>query len=183
MLTLSVFFSVEKNKVVQFLAGIAGKEQREYRKLKIGTLYKKLGQWLRSQLVVSLFIGSFVYVMLWVISPWVSLDGKFSLALIAGLTAIMPYVGPILGALPALLAATLSFGWIGFVAVFLAYGIVQQVEGNFFTPFFMKRQLGVSPALILIIMLIGGSTLGFVGVVLAVPLTVIVTLLFTNEYA
>ena len=89
---LAMFFSIEKDQVVVFLAGVGGSKHRIYRELKLQTLYKKLGQWLQSQLIVALFIGTFVYVMLWIISPRVNLDGKFSLALISALTTVIPYL-------------------------------------------------------------------------------------------
>lgn len=92
VVVLALFFSLEKNQLVRFLAGIAGPRKQTYWELKLQLLYKKLGQWLKSQIMVSLFIGTLVYIFLWIISPWINLDGKLSLALIAALTAIIPYL-------------------------------------------------------------------------------------------
>lgn len=182
VLILAAFFSIEKDNTVSFLAWIAGPTHRHYWQLKLQLLYKKLGQWLNSQLIVSLFIWTLVYIGLWVISPWINIDGKIFLALISALTAIIPYLGPLLWMLPALIAWTIGFGVSGFFTIGILYIIVQQIEGNFFTPFFMKKQLWISPVLIFVVVLIWWATLGFVWFMLAVPLTVIITLLFDEDY-
>ncbi len=182
VMVLAVFFSVEKASLVKFLASISGAKHQHYWELKLQTLYKKLGQWLQSQLIVSAFVGSLVYCMLRLVSPWINLDGKLSLALIAALTTIIPYIGPILWAVPAIIATLITHSIPWAIIILALYVVIQQIEWNFFTPFFMKKQLGVSPALIMVVVLLGGTTLGFVGIALSVPLAVIITLLAKDDY-
>jgi len=99
---------------------------------------------------------------------------------VAAVGELIPVVGPILAAVPAVL-----LGWTVSpqVAITVAgYCAVQQfVENNFLVPRIMERQVGVSPVTIMIALLVGTSLLGFAGAILAVPTAAIVQLVL-EEY-
>lgn len=92
----------------------------------------------------------------------------------------IPYLGPILGGIPAVLVATLSYGFTGFVALIIVLGIIQRLENNVLVPLVMYHTLGISPLLIFLCMIVGGTLLGILGVLLAVPFAVILTILFED---
>jgi predicted PurR-regulated permease PerM len=91
------------------------------------------------------------------------------LGVIAGLTEFIPNIGPILGAVPAVL---LAFGvdpmHAAYVAVF--YAVVQGLEGNILTPLVQKRAVDLPPVLTLGFQLVMGLMAGFLGLLIAVPL-------------
>lgn len=183
VLVLAVTCSLEKDKVAWFLARLGGKIDTPYRAAKIQVLYRKMWSWLQGQL--------FLCVLIWIITRagltllelfGVDIPNTASLALIAGLTEFIPYIWPILGAIPALLVATTSNGLVWFILVFILFFVIQQTENNLLVPWVMKKQLGVSPTVIFISMLLGGVALWFLGVLLAVPFAVIVTLLFDEDF-
>jgi len=90
------------------------------------------------------------------------------LALIAAVSEAIPIVGPLLGAIPAILvAATVSPQLALLVAVI--YVLIQLVEGNILVPLVMRNTIGLSPFLVIASLLIGGSAGGFVGALFAVP--------------
>ena len=99
------------------------------------------------------------------------------LALIAGLGEMIPVVGPILSAIPAVLVAlTVSPTTALFVGIFFL--VQQQVENHLLVPRIMARQVGVSAGFVIIALLIGGSLLGIVGAILAVPTAAILQVVF-----
>ncbi|MBA3679409.1 AI-2E family transporter [Candidatus Saccharibacteria bacterium] len=127
----------------------------------------KLGNWLRGQAVLCLIIFVASYIGLLVLG----IDYALTLALFAALMEAVPMVGAYLGAIPAVLVAILTGSPFKGLIVAIFFLILQQIEGNIIVPQVMKRAVGVHPMLILLAALIGGTLLGFVGVLIAVPVT------------
>ncbi|NOZ43597.1 MAG: AI-2E family transporter [bacterium] len=93
VLTLSVLFSIEKDAVIRFIAGIAGSKKREYLEIKVKKIYKKLGLWLKGQALLCLFVAIAVLLALLIMSLFgLTIPQKGSLAVIAGLTELVPYL-------------------------------------------------------------------------------------------
>ena len=179
VLTLSVFFSMEKEKVIDFMARTSGAVT--YTELKLQKLYKKLGFWLQGQLVLCLAIFVATWVSLVVLSWFgINLPNKFTLALIAWLMEFVPYLGPTLGWLPAVLVATLSYGLTWFIVLAWLLFVIQWLENNILVPMVMYHTLGISPLLIFLCMIAWGTLLWVLGVLLAVPFAVILTILFED---
>jgi hypothetical protein len=103
------------------------------------------------------------------------------LGLIAGLLDVIPMVGPIIAAVPAvLLAFTVSpVTALWTIGLFL---LVQQLQGNFLQPMIQKQAVDVPPAVLLFAVVAAGSLFGFLGVLLAAPLTVVVFVLVQRIY-
>lgn len=180
--TLAILFSIEKEQLVRFLAHLNGRGKAGYRRLKIETLYKKLGLWLKGQLYLGIFIGVCVYLALWILHiAGMPLESKGTLALISWLTEFVPYIWPILGAIPAVIMAISLYGFKGLFVVGLVYALIQWIENNVLIPLIMNKTLWVSPTVIFISALVGWVTLWFVGILLAVPLAVIATLLYKQD--
>jgi predicted PurR-regulated permease PerM len=180
VLVMAVFFSLEKRVVIISIASFA----RNSEKLEnvLHRLYHRLWAWLKWQLILCISI----WVMAWVgllLLDWVfgiALPNKLSLALIAGLTEFIPYLWPLLWMIPALLIWVTEFGWWWFVAVLTLYILIQQVEWNVLVPLVMYHTLGVSPLLIFICMIIWWSLFWFLWVLLAVPLAVVIKILYAS---
>lgn len=124
----------------------------------------KLGAWMRGQLALGLIIGLVDF-------TWLAILGvpyALTLAVWAGLTELIPYIGPILGAIPGVIVALTISPIKGLIALALYTG-VQQLEGQLLVPQVMKKAVGLSPVTIIFAMLIGAKLMGFLGVLLAVP--------------
>ena len=181
VLTTAVFFSVEREAVIRFFASLGDRPRRIEQK--ITQLSTKLWLRLEGQLLLCFIIGTLVGLGLWILSRiGIDLPNKFSLALIAGITECIPYIGPILGGIPALLVAFLAFGWKWLLGVIILYRLIQALENNFIVPVVMSKKLGINPLVIFLCMIIGASIFGFLGVLLAVPSAVIVSMLFANRH-
>ena len=136
---------------------------------------ERIGGWARGQFIMMVAIGGASFLVLLV------LDVSFPipLAIWAGLTEFIPLLGPVLGAVPAILVALVDSPTKALL-VALAYLLIQQVEGNFLVPKVMERVVGLHPFLVLASVLMGGALLGILGVLLAVPVAAIADALVTE---
>ncbi|MDD3262462.1 MAG: AI-2E family transporter [Candidatus Absconditabacteria bacterium] len=183
VVTLSVLFSVEKVAVMKFIASLGGGKKYKYVYIKLEKIYKQLGIWLKSRLLLSLYMAAALYVSLWILELFgMSIPNKLSLALILGLFDIVPYIGPIVGSIPAVIAGLTGFGIWGGVIVGLIAGFINIIENNVLIPLLMSKTLGINTVVIFISMILGGMIMGLVGVLLAVPIAAIITLLFEKDF-
>jgi predicted PurR-regulated permease PerM len=135
----------------------------------------KMGSWMRGQLLLGLIIGVIDGIGLIILGVPFALV----LAIWAGFTELIPYVGPVLGAIPAVAIAFLQSPILG-VLVLALYVVVQQLEGNFLVPKIMQKAVGLSPVIIILAMLVGGRLAGLLGIILAIPTAVIVDVLISE---
>jgi predicted PurR-regulated permease PerM len=101
----------------------------------------------------------------------------YVLALIAAIGEMIPVVGPIIAAIPAIAVASSVSGQLAFF-VGLFFFVQQQVENHVLVPKIMERQVGISPAVVIVALLIGGSLLGVMGAILAVPTAAILQVIY-----
>jgi predicted PurR-regulated permease PerM len=133
----------------------------------------KVSAWLGGQLVLGAVIGASSAAGLWLLG----IPYFYVLALISGVGELIPVVGPILSAIPAIaLASTVSLNKVVLVIVFFI--VQQQFENHVLVPKIMQRQVGVSAVTVIIALLIGGNLLGFAGAILAIPSAAILQVLF-----
>jgi predicted PurR-regulated permease PerM len=133
---------------------------------------EKVSAWMTGQLMLGAIIGTTAAIGLSILGvPYFSV-----LALIAGIGELIPIVGPLLAAIPAVVVAfSVSPATALGVAVF--FFLQQQVENHVLVPKVMSHQVGISPVLVILALLIGGSLLGLVGAILAVPTAAILQVL------
>jgi predicted PurR-regulated permease PerM len=133
----------------------------------------KISAWLGGQLLLAGIIGSTAALGLFLMG----VPFFYVLALIAGIGEMIPIVGPILSAVPAI-AVALSVKPALALGVIVFFFAQQQLENHLLVPKIMQRQVGISPVFVIIALLIGGSLLGVIGAILAVPTAAIVQVLF-----
>ncbi|PSN14844.1 AI-2E family transporter [filamentous cyanobacterium CCT1] len=104
----------------------------------------------------------------------------FANGLLAGLLAFIPNLGPFLSVLPPTAIALLEAPWKA-IAVVVLYIVIQQIESNILTPLVMKRQVSLLPAVTLLSQVIFAVLFGFLGLLLALPLTLIIQQ-WVNEF-
>jgi predicted PurR-regulated permease PerM len=128
-------------------------------------LSETLGGWLRGQAILMVFVGVLSFVGLVILG----VRYPVALAVFAGVTEVIPIVGPWIGAIPAVIIAGVANPVTG-VLVALLYLAIQQIENNFLVPKVMQRAVGLHPFLVLVALLVGGSLLGIAGIIISVPL-------------
>lgn len=174
LIVLTFYILLEKESLQERAAGLfIGREERI--KNLFMKIEEKLGAWLRGQLVLTVLIGVSVYIGLMVLN----IPYALPLALLAGLLEVVPVIGPIIAALPAVgLALTIEpMLAAGVVAM---YFIIQQLENNIIVPQVMKRAVGLNPLVVILAIAVGGRLLGLAGGILAVPITVVLQIIVTD---
>jgi predicted PurR-regulated permease PerM len=123
--------------------------------------------WFAGQLVAMIMVGVIAGLSYW----WIGLPSPLALGLIAAMTNFVPYLGPVIGALPALVFA-LTMDLTTFAWTLGAILLLQQLEGNVVTPIVQSRAVDLPPALALFSILVFGLLFGLPGVLLAAPAAV-----------
>jgi predicted PurR-regulated permease PerM len=129
---------------------------------------QSLGGYIRGQLLVCTIIGVISTLLFW----FIDLRYPLLLGIIIALTDIIPYFGPILGAVPAvIIAATYSTKMLVITLVIIF--ALQFLEGNILSPYIVGKSLHLHPIVIMFALLAGGETGGILGMILAVPILAI----------
>ncbi len=136
-----------------------------------------LSAYLRGQLLLCLFIGIMATVGL----SLLGVQFAVVLGLIAGIFEILPFIGPVIGMVPALIVALIQSPILGLWTLLLFVGI-QQVENLFLVPRISGRAVQLHPALIMVVLVIGNELAGLWGMLLAVPATAIFRDVFKYLY-
>lgn len=136
----------------------------------------RLGGWLRGQLALMFLVGASSYVGLVILG----IPFALPLAILAGLMEIIPYVGPIASAVPAIIIG-LGLSPILGLATAALYFLIQQVENYVYVPKIMERSAGVNPVVTLLALAVGFKLAGIVGVIISVPVVITLQVLL-KEY-
>jgi predicted PurR-regulated permease PerM len=141
---------------------------------KKGTLFLKdvdesLGSYIRGQLLVCVIIGSVSALLFWIFH----LKYSLILGLIVGVTNVIPYFGPIIGAVPAVIIAATSSVKLVVITMVIVFGL-QFLEGNILSPLIVGKSLHMHPLIIMMALTAGGEVGGILGLILAVPVLVVI---------
>lgn len=134
--------------------------------------------WAGSMLISMLSIGVLVFLLMW---PILGFADAVVLGLIAGVLEAVPFLGPTLSAVPALLLA-LSKGGMTPLWVLLAYIAIQALEGNVILPMIMARGMALHPVAVIFSMLLCVAAFGVLGVLVAAPMVAIIGILHDELY-
>jgi len=134
--------------------------------------------WAGTTLLGMLTIGLLVFLLMW---PIFGFSDALVLGLIAGVLEAIPFLGPLLSALPALLLALGKGGMTALWVVFIFIGI-QAMENNIITPFIMARGMKLHPLAVIFSMLLCVATFGVLGVLVAAPLVAVTGILHDELY-
>jgi len=150
-----------------------------------GITSEVLNDYIRGQLLLGLAVGSMVGLGLFVLRlAGFEIRYILLLAIIAGVTELIPIIGPIIGAIPGVLLGFFGSdnGLQTGVAVLIVYVVVQQLENNLLVPRIIGESIGIHPAILTVVLIAMGQIFGLLGVVLAAPLSAIARDLFTYTY-
>jgi predicted PurR-regulated permease PerM len=131
-----------------------------------------MGQWVRGQLILGFTVGVMTFVGLMILSATVDpIFGRYAvlLSVIAGILELVPIIGPIIAAVPAVLLAATA-GIESVIAALILYTLVQQLENNFLVPKIQGDAVDLHPAAVIFAIIIGGALAGLLGAILALPL-------------
>lgn len=133
--------------------------------------------WLKGRLVSMVAVGILTAIGLFIIG----VPSWLSLGLLSALLEFIPFLGPIIAAIPAVLLA-LAFSPEAAIWTALLYLIVQQIEGNLIEPLVQQRAVTIPPMLLLFAVVGAGLSFGIAGIILGAPLTVVIYVLVKHLY-
>jgi predicted PurR-regulated permease PerM len=173
VLVLTLYLIIEEDALMLIVKQITPPKYHNYLADAAQRVQNKMGQWLRGQLFLMLFVGVLTYIGLLILG----MPFALVLALLAGIFELIPYAGPLLGGIPAVIVA-LNISPLMVVLVIVLYFLVQQIENHLLVPKVMEKAVGLNPVIIIVAVLIGAKIGGILGAILAVPVaTVLATIL------
>ncbi len=168
ILIISFYLSVTKKGIETFLGSVVPEKYERY----VVSLWKrtevKVGKWLQGQLLLGLIVGLMCYIGLSLLHVKYALI----LSLIIMVLELVPMVGPVLAAIPAVALAFLQSPALGLWVIVL-YIVVQQLENHVLVPIILGRTLNLNPVVVIIALLVGERLAGIPGMILAVPISTI----------
>lgn len=164
ILVLTFYMVVEENAMKKMVWQFAPEKHQAYIMHLINRIQIKMGHWLRGQLIVALSLAIMSYVGLIILG----VNYAVLLALLVGLFSFIPYMGAILGSLPAIFIAFTQSPLTSTLAVVLFY-IIHLVEGNYLQPKIMQKAVGLNPIISIMAILAGFKLAGVIGAVLSIP--------------
>lgn len=171
LLALTFYMLLEQDNLESRIASLFKNKEERIRK-SIIKIEEKLGAWLQGQLILSLLIGIVSYIGLTILN----IPYALPLALIAGVMEVIPVIGPIISALPAIFVA-FTISPILSIGVAAMYLVIQQTENHLIVPQVMRRAVGLNPLLVILAIAIGSRLLGISGALLAVPMAVVLQII------
>lgn len=164
VLVFTFYFLLERSNIRKFFLDTVGVARGPEILSVIAEIEHRLGAWVRGQTFLMVTIGVLTYIGLTLLH----VEFALPLAVIAGILEIVPMVGPIISAIPAILVAT-TVSPILAISVAALYFIIQQIENHAIVPIVMKKSVGLSPLITIVALMIGAKVAGAMGAVLAVP--------------
>ena len=164
VMVISFYLLLERPKIEGYLKYWYAEKAEKYSIL-INELEKQIGNWFRGQLVLMLVIGILAYLGFTIIG----MPYTLSLALIAGLTEIVPNIGPVIATIPAAIVGFSISPALGIGSIIIAIAI-HQLENTLITPTIMKHAAGLNPIITIIAIMIGLQIGGPLMSILAIPL-------------
>ncbi|MFD1032201.1 AI-2E family transporter [Metaplanococcus flavidus] len=135
-----------------------------------------LASYIIGQALVAMTVGILMYLGYLIIG----LDYAFTLAIFAMFLIIIPFLGPIIGVIPAIFVALVSGEPFMAIKVIIVLVVVQQLEGNLVTPNIMGNRLNIHPLTIILLLMIAAALYGFIGLLIAIPLYAVLKTLIHN---
>jgi predicted PurR-regulated permease PerM len=177
VLVMAFYMVVQDEEARRAFDHLVPTEYRELMRTILAHVQDKMSRWLIGQLSLCLIIGVMYFIGLSIIG----VDAALVLALFAGITELVPYLGPILGSIPVLILAYSVSPFTALLA-FVLVVFIQQVEGHVIVPKVMQKAVGINPLLSIIALLVGAKLFGIVGALMSIPVATAITAVLSELY-
>ncbi|HVR43613.1 MAG TPA: AI-2E family transporter [Thermoanaerobaculia bacterium] len=177
VLVLIVYMMMDAERLRNLFLLFYPAEERGRKRKMILRLSRRMSSWLAGQMTLALIVGGATFIGLLALG----IPYALPLALVAAVGEMIPILGPILSAIPALIIALFQSRW-QFWAVLALAIVIQQLENHLLVPRLMGRRVSISPLAVFVAFLVGGSLLGVVGAILAIPAAAVVQVAFQEAF-
>ena len=182
VLVITFYMAVEENAIKKIIWSIAPENHQVYVMQLVNRMQKKIGLWLRGQLILSVIIFALTFTALSIVHLFTGqMEYALVLALLAGLTEFVPYLGPLIAAIPAVFLALTVSPTLAIV-VALVYYVIQLMENNIIVPKLMQKVIGLNPVVSIAVLLIGFKVAGVAGAILSIPVATAVSVFIRDVF-
>jgi len=178
VLVVTFYMTVEESAMKRTVTFLLPERYQPFTLQLINKVQRKIGAWLKGQLILCLIIGVMAYVGLLILG----VNYALVLALLAAVGEFIPYLGPVLSAVPAIFLA-FTQSPLKALLVLALYVLIQQIENNILVPKVMQRAVGLNPIISIIALLVGAKIAGLIGVILAIPVATAVSVIAREFWA
>ena len=171
---ISFYLLLEEKNAREFLHQVLPPGRFEPMYNTISKISERMGSWGRGQIMLMCIIGASNLIGFFLIH----LPSPLPLGIWAGICEVLPYIGPFLGLVPALIVAITTGSIVKVISVLvISMLIVQQLEAHIIVPKIMGKAIGLSPVLVTLSLLIGAQLFGFGGAILAIPIAAVTSVI------
>lgn len=164
VLVMTFYMVVQEEEALHWFKNFLPDEHQQFATRLIARVQAKFGAWLIGQLALCVAVGILYYIGLRILG----VEGALVLAILGGFTEFIPYLGPILGGIPAVIVAAAQSPMHALLTAIL-YVAVQQTENHILVPKVMQKAVGINPVVSIVALLVGQQLFGIVGAILAIP--------------
>lgn len=175
VLVFTFYMLLSRNKLEDQLGFLFGEDNKRKLGFLIGDLEARLGGWARGQFTLMFLVGLATYIGLLI----VGIPFALPLAILAGLLEIIPYLGPVVAAIPSIIIGFGISPVLGVATAGVAI-LIQQLENYVLVPKVMEKSVGVSPIITLVALAIGARFLGIVGMIISIPTVITLQVVFKH---
>ena len=175
--TISFYLVIEKKGIEKFVKAVIPFDFQPRALKIIKKIEIKLGRWFIGQLFLGFVVGLMTLIGLSILGvPYAII-----LAIIAGFMELIPYLGPTLASIPAIIIAFTVSPFLALLTLIL-YFLIQEAENYLLVPKVMERSVGLHPIIIIIALLVGYQLAGIIGVILSIPVATIAFIILEDLY-
>lgn len=182
VLVISFYLVAEQKGMRAFIGTLVPAKHHEFTVSILAKIQQKMGMWIIGQFIICFIM----FAITWIGLSILKVPYALVLAVIAGILEVVPYIGPILSAVPAIFIGLLQGIPFAF-GVAVLYLLLHELEGYVLVPKIMEKTVGTSPLAVLVGLLIGFKLAGVIGLLIAVPLigafTVVINEFWGNKTA
>lgn len=178
VLVITFYLLIERRNLDKYLLVLFGDDGEKKAKRFVDQIEARLGGWVRGELTLMVIIGVLTYIGLRLLG----IPFALPLAILAGVLEIVPNIGPVISAIPAV-AVALTISPIMGVATAALYFLVQQLENSVIVPKVMQKAAGVNPLVTIVSLAVGFQLAGPLGAILAVPVVIVLHVIASEVFS
>jgi predicted PurR-regulated permease PerM len=165
VLVVAFYMAVNEDGIKKFIVSVTPVRHQIYAAHLTTRIEGKMGKWLQGQFLLMIII----FILDWVGLSLLGMPYALTLAIFAGLMEIVPFVGPIISAVPGIIIGFSISPLMGLL-VALLYLVTQQFESNIVVPQVMRKAVGLNPIVVILALLVGLELGGIMGAILSIPI-------------
>lgn len=170
------YFLKDKDKIKEKLKAMIP-EARKKRLIRLfSNIHNDMTKYIIGKIKMAVFVGFATFIMLLALG----VEFSFVIGMITCVADIVPYVGPLMGLIPAFVFAFIDSP-IKALWIFILYILIQWVENNIVGPKILSKETGFHPIVVLFLLILGAALFGFLGMILSVPIALVIKTVY-NEY-